>query len=127
MSKGTKQCCSFIGWVGADIEVSEKGDTVFGKLRIATDGGRVKDKQSGEYTQLTTWLDVTIFGNDAKYCRDYVKKGDQIAFDAMFKNNEWTTQEGDKRYDLDIIGRNIMKLGKREKSDPSNEPLADIA
>lgn len=126
MSKGTKQSISFIARVAAEVEVSEKVDSIVCKIRVATDGGRTKDKD-GEYKQLTTWLNVTFFGNDAKFCRDYINKGAQISFDAILKNNDWETKEGEKRYDIDIIGRNIMKLGKREDSESSAEALADIA
>ena len=125
MSNSTKQTCSIVGWVGNEPEVHEKGETIVAKLRIATDGGQTKDEK-GEYKQLTTWLNMTAFNHDAKFCKEYIKKGDQIAFDCKIRNNDWTDDKGEKRYSFDFLGNNIIKLGKRDDKS-SDDPLSDIS
>ena len=127
MSKGTKQRCSFIARVANQPEVEERNGVYFGRIRVATDGGRKKSKtEEGKYEQLTTWLTITLFSHDAKFCQDYINKGDQISFDANIRSNEWSDDDGAKHYDFDFVDSHIMKLGKRETTNVTDELLPNI-
>lgn len=126
MSKGTKQTCAFIARVANEPEVENKEGVYFGRIRVATNGGRRKSKtEEGKYDQLTTWLTVTVFGHDAKFCHEYVHKGDQVSFDMQIRNNDWEDDDGNKHYDYDFVVSNVMKLGKRDNVENVGNAISD--
>ena len=61
----------FSGNVGKDAEYSEKDGRGMAKFSVA-----VSKKVKGE--KVTDWVNVTVFGKSAAFCRDYVKKGRSV-------------------------------------------------
>lgn len=81
------------------------------------------------------WEDGTVFINrltawdkQAEIIRDYVRQGDQIMIEGRLRVNEWTTQEGNKRRNLEVTITNFRfgakKVGgqSRSRQEPAQQP-----
>lgn len=124
MSKGTMQKMWASARMGKEPDIKEKDGKFYGRLSVATDGGLTKDKETDKYMQKTAWLDVSVFGNDAKFCKEYINKGDLVSLELQVQNNKWTDKEGKDTYGYDFICKEIKLSAKAEQK--TDEPLADI-
>ena len=120
-----------IGNLGVDPEVKDtKGGTV-AKIRLATTEA-VKKKGSDEWEEITTWHNVTLFNKNAKFCKEYLKKGACVYVEAKLRNDKWKDDKGNDRYGLDIIGYAIQRVGNYKKEDQvadeeqQADPLSDV-
>ena len=100
-----------VGTLGAEPTVasSSTGKQIT-RISIATNR-RVKTTE-GEWTEVTDWHKVTLFGNEAEYMAKFGKKGAVVALGGRLQANNWIDKEGVKRYDLDIVRESVHYLGK---------------
>lgn len=110
MSKGTMQRFTLIGRLGAEPEVKEVNGVSVCKLSIATTEA-IKKKDSNDWEDVTTWHNVTLFGQNANFCRDYLKKGGTVYVEAKLRNNKWKDKEGEEHFAIEIIGNHIQGIG----------------
>ena len=97
-----------IGNLGADPDVRfTQGGTAVANLRVATNE-RFKD-QSGEWVDKTEWHRVVVFGKQAEFCGEYLKKGAKVAVDGSLQTREWE-KEGVKQYTTEIKARNTSTI-----------------
>jgi len=75
----------------------------------------------------TVWVNCVAFGRMAEMIAEEVDKGDLVIATGKFQANQWTTQEGEVRTDLEIIISNIAKklIPPKEASAPSSAPAPD--
>jgi single-strand DNA-binding protein len=68
---------------------------------------RVKDAQ-GQWTDgEPMFFSAVIFGKPAEHLAESVLKGDRLVVSGRVKFNEWETQEGEKRKDLEVIADTV--------------------
>ena len=79
---------------------------------ITTLGLAVNDrvKKNGEWTDETTFVDVTFFGRTAEVCGEYLQKGSNILVEGRLKLDQWES-DGQKRSKLSVIGDKMQMLG----------------
>ena len=94
-------------------------DTAVCSLRVACNGRR-KNRETGQWENQPNYFDVTVFGAQAENCAKYLKKGRPVAVDGRLRWREWTTQEGQKRQAVDIIGESVQFLGGRDDAGGGN-------
>jgi len=82
-------------------------------LRLAVND-RIKDKNTGQWTDYANYFDVTVFGQQAERYAEWLGKGRQIAVDGRLRWSEWQTQDGQKRSKVEIIADNVQFIGPRE-------------
>ena len=82
------------------------------KLRIAVNT-RQKDNATGQWGDKPNYFDVTVFGNQAESCSQYLSKGRPIGVDGRLDWREWEAQDGTKRQAVEIIAENVQFLGGR--------------
>ena len=68
-----------------------------------------KDKNTGEWVNLTDWVSCSSFGNTADYINKYIQKGDRVSIVGKLKQSSWDDKEGNKRSTLQLIVEHIEK------------------
>ena len=91
------------------------GGTPVCSLRIAVNSRR-KDPATGEWADKPNYFDVSVFGNQAESCNQYLSKGRPVAIDGRLEWREWEAQDGTKRQAVEIVADNGQFLGGRDSS-----------
>jgi single-strand DNA-binding protein len=80
-------------------------------LRIAVNSRR-RD-ESGQWTDKPNYFSVSVFGNQAESCSQYLSKGRPVAIDGRLDWREWQAQDGSKREAVEIVAESVQFLGSR--------------
>lgn len=112
-----------IGNVGADPEIRtlENGVKV-ASVRLATTE-RIYNRESQEAREHTEWHSVTLWRNLADVADRFVRKGSQIYIEGRLRSRDWTDQQGNKRYAIDIVADDLKLLGRKQDGAPT-QPLS---
>jgi single-strand DNA-binding protein len=86
-------------------------------LRIAVNSRR-RD-ESGQWTDKPNYFSISVFGNQAESCAQYLSKGRPVAIDGRLDWREWQTQDGQKREAVEIVAESVQFLGSRGDGDGS--------
>jgi single-strand DNA-binding protein len=80
-------------------------------LRIAVNSRR-RD-ESGQWIDKPNYFSISVFGNQAESCSQYLSKGRPVAVDGRLDWREWQTQDGQKREAVEIVAESVQFLGGR--------------
>jgi single-strand DNA-binding protein len=69
-------------------------------------------KKQGEWTDETTFVDITLWGRTAEIAGEYLSKGSSVLVEGRLKLDQWE-QDGQKRYKLRVVGEKMQMLGGR--------------
>lgn len=110
-----------IGHMGKDPEVRalESGVKVATFSLATTESYKDKD---GNWQDQTEWHNIVAWRNQAESAEKYFKKGAQIYIEGKLRTRSWTDQNNQTRYITEIVAERLMMLGKREGSQPANNP-----
>ena len=86
------------------------GGTPVCSLRIAVNGRR-RD-ESGQWADKPNYFSVSVFGNQAESCAQYLSKGRPVAIDGRLEWREWE-KDGVKREAVEIVAYSVQFLGSR--------------
>ena len=86
------------------------GGTPVCSLRIAVNG-RKRD-ESGQWADKPNYFSVSVFGNQAESCAQYLAKGRPVAIDGRLDWREWE-KDGVKREAVEIVADSVQFLGSR--------------
>src|SRR5918911_4942760 len=81
-------------------------------LRIAVNSRR-KDGASGQWADKPNYFSISVFGNQAESCAQYLSKGRPVAVDGRLDWREWEGQDGNKREAVEIVAESVQFLGGR--------------
>ena len=82
------------------------------KLRVAVNT-RQKDG-TGQWVDKPNYFDVSVFGNQAESCTQYLSKGRPVGIDGRLDWREWEASDGSgKRQAVQIIAESVQFLGGR--------------
>jgi single-strand DNA-binding protein len=84
-------------------------------LRIAVNSRR-RD-ESGQWIDKPNYFSISVFGNQAESCSQYLSKGRPVAVDGRLDWREWQTQDGQKREAVEIVAESVQFLGSRGEGD----------
>ena len=98
---------------------STQGGTSVCSLRVAVNSRR-KD-ESGQWVDKPNYFDVTVWGNQAESCSQFLTKGRPIGVDGRLDWREWEAQDGSKRQAVEIIAESVQFLGSREGGEGGGE------
>jgi single-strand DNA-binding protein len=87
------------------------GGTPVCNLGIAVNGRR-RD-ESGNWVDKPNFFRISVFGNQAESCAQYLSKGRPVAIDGRLDWRQWE-QDGVKREAVDIIAESVQFLGSRD-------------
>lgn len=103
------------GGLGRDVEVrSTKSGMAVCNLAVAVGERR---KVDGEYAEVTTWYDVTVFGKTAESCGQFLKKGAKVLVEGRGENQKYKDKEGNDRQKFIVIADNVRFLSGKPKGD----------
>ena len=91
------------------------GGTPVCSLRLAVNSRR-KDPATGEWADKPNYFDISVFGNQAESCNQYLAKGRPVAIDGRLEWREWEAQDGSKRQAVEIVAESVQFLGGRDSS-----------
>src|SRR6266404_7906139 len=75
------------------------------KLRVAVNT-RQKDSSTGEWGDKPNYFDVTVWGNQAESCAQYLSKGRPVGVDGRLEWREWDATDGSgKRQAVEVVAR----------------------
>jgi single-strand DNA-binding protein len=87
------------------------GGTPVTSLRIAVNSRR-KD-ETGQWVDKPNYFSISVFGNQAESCAQYLSKGRPVAIDGRLEWREWQQQDGTKREAVEVVADSVQFLGSR--------------
>ena len=61
-----------------------------------------KDQQ-GERQEETEWFRVVVWGQQAEFAAEYLRKGDKVYVEGRIQTRQWEGQDGQKRYTTELV------------------------
>jgi single-strand DNA-binding protein len=87
------------------------GGTPVCSLRVAVND-RKRD-ESGNWVDAPNYFSVSVFGNQAESCAQYLSKGRPVGVDGKLRWREWQAQDGSKREAVEVVADSVQFLGSR--------------
>ena len=84
---------------------------------------RVKDQQTGEWTDRPNFVDCVVFGKRAESLNNLLSKGMKVAIEGKLRYSSWETQDGQKRSKLEVVVDEVEFFAQRK---PQNPPVQNI-
>ena len=84
-----------------------------GDLSLATNR-TWRDKRTNELQEKTTFVNITVWGQQAETCKKYLAKGREIMVEGRLELDQWEDKEtGKNRSKLYVVADRIQFLGGR--------------
>ena len=72
-----------------------------------------KNRQTGERTEKTCYVDVVVWNQQAELCQQYLTKGSPLLVEGRLSYDEWKTPQGETRNRLRITADRIQFVGAK--------------
>lgn len=89
-------------------------NTAVADFTLAVDGGYRDDSR-------TNFFDVTVWGQVAENCSEYLEKGSQVHVSGRLQQDKWTTDDGQKRSKIKIVGKSVQFLDNKSGGNKNKE------
>ena len=101
-----------VGNLGDDPETKyTQGGMAVTSASLATTS--VRKDRDGNSQERTEWHRLKFFGKVAEIAGEYLRKGSQVYVEGSIRYDEFTGQDGQKRYYTDIVVDEMQMLGGR--------------
>ena len=90
------------------------GGTQVLSLSVAVNERR-KDRDTGEWGDYPSYVDVTVFGNRAEALSRFLAKGMKVAVSGRLHQERWQADDGTKRSRLGIVASEVDVMQRREQ------------
>ncbi len=123
MQKGSVNKVILVGHLGGDPESRfTPGGTAVATFSIATNESR--KNSDGNWEDHTEWHRCVLFGKQAEFAGEYVKKGQMVYVEGRLQTRSWEDKEGMKRYSTEVVGNAFTTLGRRntDSGDSQSSP-----
>ena len=77
--------------------------------------------QSGQQQKKVEFHNVVAWRRLAEICNQYLQKGSKVYIEGRLQTNEWTGQDGVKRFRTEIIAENMIMLDNKGNSPQKNK------
>ncbi|HLY85422.1 MAG TPA: single-stranded DNA-binding protein [Gaiellaceae bacterium] len=94
------------------------GGTPVCSLRVAVND-RKRD-EAGNWIDAPNYFSISVFGNQAENCAQYLSKGRPVGIDGKLRWREWQAQDGSKREAVEVVADSVQFLGGRGDGDGSS-------
>lgn len=113
---------SLIGRVGKDPEVRtfEDGNKI-ATFTLAT-SEKYTDR-NGQPQEATEWHNIVFNNRLADLAEKHIKKGSLIYVGGKIKTRSWQDQQGQKRYQTEIIGLSVQLLDSKQQGAPQGPQM----
>jgi len=111
------------GRLGADPEMryTPQGHAVTTFRAASNRSWRSADGESHEDTE---WFRVVAWNKLAEICNQWLSKGSRVYVEGRMQTRQWQDQEGQTRYQTEVIAIDIILLDSRRDSRPT--PMDDM-
>lgn len=131
MQRGSVNKVFLVGHVGSDPEVRyTPSGTAVANMSLATNEVR-RDKEGTE-TDLTEWHRLVVWGKQAEFAGNYVKKGQLLFIEGRLQTRNWQDRNGVDRRTTEIVTETLTMLGAKKDAgdppadtDPASQPPDD--
>lgn len=107
-----------VGNVGQDPEVRYlDNNLVVARFSLATTERGYTTQSGTQVPDRTEWHRVVVWRKLAEIAEKYVKKGSQLYVEGRIRTQEWTDQNGVKRYTTEIQADTFNFLGRKSDND----------
>ena len=121
MQKGSVNKVILVGHLGGDPESRfTPGGTAVATFSIATNESR--KNSDGNWEDHTEWHRCVLFGKQAEFAGEYVKKGQMVYVEGRLQTRSWEDKEGMKRYSTEVVGNAFTTLGRRNTEGGGSPP-----
>ncbi|MEC8838962.1 MAG: single-stranded DNA-binding protein [Candidatus Neomarinimicrobiota bacterium] len=121
MQKGSVNKVILVGHLGGDPESRfTPGGTAVATFSIATNESR--KNSDGNWEDHTEWHRCVLFGKQAEFAGEYVKKGQMVYVEGRLQTRSWEDKEGMKRYSTEVVGNAFTTLGRRNTEGGGGSP-----
>ena len=119
---------TLVGNLTRDPETRQAGATTVCTLRLAVND-RVKNKDTGAWTDYANYFTVSVFGAQGERCAQYLTKGRQVAIDGRLRWRSWEGNDGGEHETVEIVAENVQFIGTREggAAGPTSTKASDQA
>lgn len=100
---------------GPELKYTASGDAVC-KFSVAVTERWTK---GGERQEKTTWFSVSVWGNQAETCNQYLGKGSQVMVIGTVEARAYQGKDGNPAASLDMRARDVCFLSRRDTEDES--------
>lgn len=109
-----------MGNLTRDIELRyTPGGTAVTDVSIAVND---RQKVNEEWTEVVSFVDLTMWGRTAEVASEYLTKGSPILVDGRLKQETWETEDGGKRSKLKVTVDKMQMVGAVNKAEPKSKP-----
>jgi len=104
-----------IGRLGRDPELrtSKESGARWGTFTLATNRGI---KVGDAWEEATDWHKIKCFGKLAERCSTYLMKGSLVAVEGSVQTDQWTDDEGRRRFTTSIVAESVTFLDPVQRS-----------
>lgn len=74
---------------------------------------KYKDKNSGEWKEVTEWVNVVMFGKLAEIAGEYLKKGSKAYVEGKLKTEKYTDKNGVEKFSTKVVAEKMDMLSTR--------------
>lgn len=107
--------CALVGNLVRDPEVRHTTTgTVVMNFTIAVND-REKNMSTGEWEDVPSFYDVTMFGNRAEALSRFLSKGSKVAVRGHLKQRRWEAKDGSKRSKVEIIVEDLEFMSRSQE------------
>lgn len=76
---------------------------------------REKNMQTGEWEDVPSFYDATMFGNRAEALSRFLSKGSKVAVRGHLKQRRWEAKDGTKRSKVEIIVEDVEFMSRSQE------------
>jgi len=101
-----------IGNLGRDPELRyTSSGTPVCSLSIAT-SRKYRDRKTNNMVEETDWHRVSVFGQQAEHCNNYLHKGRQVYVEGRMRTRKFEDKEGITRWNTEVVADRVQFLGR---------------
>jgi single-strand DNA-binding protein len=79
---------------------------------------KYKDKVSGEWREVTEWVNIVMFGKLAEIAGEYLVKGSKVYVEGKLKTEKYTDKSGVEKFSTKVVAEKMDMLSARSESAP---------
>ncbi len=80
--------------------------------RMGTATNRRYKARDGEWKEMTTFVNVVVWGRQAETCAEYLRKGSAVFVEGWLNSRSWETQDGQKRNTIEVQADRVQFLDR---------------
>jgi len=90
---------------------------------VATNHSIKKDDQ---WTDIPTFHNIVVWGKQAEYISNTVKKGMKVSLSGRIDNRQYDAKDGTKKYISEIVADTVIPFTERRSNEESNTETSEV-